>query len=373
MHVVIPDQSNNDPKNPDTLRYAVRKSGDSGFIYMLNFQDHLKTGDIHDIQFQLETQQDVMHIPEASSFTLKSEENAILPFNFNMSGININYATAQLLTKLENENDLIYIFFSIDGIKPELSISVNQDLTFKTIHCNVNKNLDRIIVQFSSDQTGELTINNRIKVLMIKREKAMQAWKNVIEGNDYLIFSEATVLQNNNRFEAISRGKNLLECEIYPKLNKKATTNLGVIENISTDKSLFSYYKISLPKIEIEPEITKISENKLCIILPEKDKNLNDIFLNVDYIGDTGMAFINGKLVADHFYFGKAWDIGLKRFMNSTTNDKMVLYFRPLYKNAPFYQDFSTEIIPDFKESNSFFRLNHIKFIPEYKVIIQFH
>lgn len=95
--------------------------------------------------------------------------------------------------------------------------------------------------------------------------------------------------------------------------------------------------------------------------------------LNIDYIGDTGMAFLNGRLVADHFYFGEEWRIGLKRFFDSAAADEMILYFRPLYKDAPFYQDFAPEIIPDFKESNIFFKINNIKFIPEYKVIVQFN
>ncbi len=373
MSVVIPEQSNKTPENIETLRYAVRKSGDSGFICMLNFQDHLKTEDIHNIQFLLKSQQGEMRIPESSSFTLKSGENAIFPFNFDLSGINLNYATAQLLTKLENEKDHIYIFFSIDGIEPEVSIKTKSDFTFETKNCEIIKNPDHILAQFSTDHTGLLTINSRIKILMITRKKALQAWKAVITGNDYVIFSDAIILQNKNLFEAIICEKNLIECEIYPKLYTKPTTNIGVIKDISTDESIFSHYKISLPKIEIEPKITKITENKLSILLPKKDNNLNDIMLNIDYIGDTGMAFLNGRLVADHFYFGEEWRIGLKRFFDSAAADEMILYFRPLYKDAPFYQDFAPEIIPDFKKSNRIFKINNIKFIPEYKVIVQFN
>jgi len=373
MDVVIPEQSNKQPENLDTLRYAVRKSGDSGFICMLNFQDHIKTKDIHDIQFQLQTQQGILHIPESSSFTLKSEENAILPFHFNMSGIHVNYATAQLLTKLENKNDHIYIFFTIDGIQPELSINTTSDFTYKATHCKINKNIDHVVFEFSADQAGQLTINKHIKLLMVNREKAMQAWKAVIEGNDYMIFSDAAVLQNKNSFEAISRCKHLIEFEIYPKLNMGATASLGRITKISTDESVFSHYKIALPKVEIVPEIIKITDNKYKILLPKMDKNLNDIFLNIDYTGDSGMSFINGQLVADHLFYGKKWDIGLKRFLDSTIADEMVLYFRPLYKDAPFYQDFVSDIIPDFKNTSKFFNLNDIQFIPEYKVMIQFN
>ncbi|MBN1783143.1 beta-galactosidase [bacterium] len=373
MGVVLPGQSNRNPKNTDTLRYAVRKSGDSGFIFMLNFQDHLRTRDIQDIQFQLETRHGLMHIPEASSFTLKREENAILPFNFDMSGFHLNYASAQLLTKLENENDHMTVFFAIDGIEPELSIRTGPDITFETINCQVHESGDHVVARFSADLPGQLTINEQVKVLVVPRETALHAWKAVIDGNEHLIFSDAVVLQNNGQFEAVSRGKPLIAFDIYPELSGEATTDAGTITKSPADEAIFSHFEISLPKIEIEPGIKKITENKYCLSLPEKDKHLNDLFLNIDYTGDTGMLFLNGELVADHFYFGKTWDIGLKRFWDGSSGNEMVLYFRPLTKDAPFFQDFAPESVPDFQESRKYFKLNHIRFVPEYKVRFQFN
>ena len=40
----------------------------------------------------------------------------------------------------------------------------------------------------------------------------------------------------------------------------------------------------------------------------------SDLILSIDYIGDTGAAFINGEMVADNFYHGSPWRIGLKRY-----------------------------------------------------------
>ena len=51
----------------------------------------------------------------------------------------------------------------------------------------------------------------------------------------------------------------------------------------------------------------------------------------------------------------------------------MVFYFRPLYKDAPFYEDFAPELIPDFSQSGRILKINEIMLVPEYKAIVQFN
>jgi len=92
--------------------------------------------------------------------------------------------------------------------------------------------------------------------------------------------------------------------------------------------------------------------------------------LLVDYIGDTGMGFIGSQLVADDFYYGKTWEIGLRKFIESNEKN-MILYFRPLYKNAEYLKDFSPDKIPDFGNSKSILKINNLSFKVEYKSILE--
>jgi hypothetical protein len=61
-------------------------------------------------------------------------------------------------------------------------------------------------------------------------------------------------------------------------------------------------------------------------------EGVGEVFLRVDYDGDTGMAFIDGRLVADHFNNGSPWTIGLKRFQQQLLAGEMCLVFRPVRK-----------------------------------------
>ena len=87
------------PDNLTDLRYALRAKGNSGFLFIDNFQDDTVTTDKMDIQVKIKTAKGNIMIPEVGGFNIKGDENAIFPFNFDLNGAALNYATAQLLAK----------------------------------------------------------------------------------------------------------------------------------------------------------------------------------------------------------------------------------------------------------------------------------
>ena len=94
------------PEDSSSLRCAVRSRGESGFIFINNFQDHLKLPARDNIVFRIRTKEETMRIPAAGSLSIASEATAILPFNFplNTLGITLRYASAQLTTALGRED-----------------------------------------------------------------------------------------------------------------------------------------------------------------------------------------------------------------------------------------------------------------------------
>ena len=84
------------------------------------------------------------------------------------------------------------------------------------------------------------------------------------------------------------------------------------------------------------------------------------------------MAFIDGSLVDDHFYYGQPWIIGLKKFYDLSPSRKMLIYFRPMYKNAAYLVDLKKEEIPDFSGIDSFLKVYGIETIPEYHGLMKF-
>ena len=119
------------------------------------------------------------------------------------------------------------------------------------------------------------------------------------------MFSDAVVLQNGNTFDLLSTGENNYEVSLFPKLNSSVKASSGMIKEFSGEDKIFTRYHITQPEVKHVVLTKQIGEKKLLINLPPSPaQGVNDVFLTIDYTGDTGMGFINGELVTDEFYKG---------------------------------------------------------------------
>ena len=87
--------------------------------------------------------------------------------------------------------------------------------------------------------------------------------------------------------------------------------------------------------------VTKVTDRKYSVVTKGGLDGLNDVFVEIDYVGDRGMAFIDGLLVTDHLYHEKKWEIGLKSFIPELSGKEMVLIFHPLYSDQEALIDFT--------------------------------
>jgi hypothetical protein len=137
--------------------------------------------------------------------------------------------------------------------------------------------------------------------------------------------------------------------------------------------AIMDMFEIEIPPFSFAPDYQYIQKNKILVSLPDDlPSGLNDLFLLFEYTGDTGMGFLNGELVADHFYYGEKWSVGLKRFLDLPGEKEMVFYFRPLYKDAPFLEDLKSSGFQISDKIEKGFELNGIEVIPEYSVPFKF-
>jgi len=101
------------------------------------------------------------------------------------------------------------------------------------------------------------------------------------------------------------------------------------------------------------------------IKLPQNlDLNLDPI-LRIHYLGDVARLTLNGQLIDDNFYNGKAFDLGLKRYTPEVLNGNLRLEILPLRKDAPIY--LADEAKPDFGKSRSIARVNKLEIINRYQ------
>ena len=211
--------------------------------------------------------------------------------------------------------------------------------------------------------------------MVVDKNFALKCYVVNINEKKHLIFSDAIVLQGENNFELLSDGKNEFQADVYPKISIMPKTRTGLVSKLN-ENGLFSSYKISLLPINVLVKTKLIDEKKLEVDLPKSlPATLNDIWLTIDYTGDTGMGFLNGDLVTDEFYKRIPWQIGLRKFLAPVSKAKeMNFYFRPMYKDATYLTDLQPypKSIPDFGKQNTYLKINKITMRPEYKAYLKF-
>lgn len=217
--VLPPNVSTLTPNNIKDLRYAVRVKGNAGFLFLNNFQDDTTMQDQNNIQINIQTATGNVLIPEAGGFDLKSGENVIFPFNFNLNGAQLHYATAQLLVKNDDVSNPYYVFFTPGGTGGEFSFAPGvqlKNISGTTIEQNANRSLVKCtaaVSEFSVSKAGKET-----KVLVVDKSLALKSYVVSINGKKHVIFSDALVLESGSGFELLSDGKNKFELAVYPKI-----------------------------------------------------------------------------------------------------------------------------------------------------------
>jgi len=124
---------------------------------------------------------------------------------------------------------------------------------------------------------------------------------------------------------------------------------------LSTDQSWLTKDSYTYPSYLIkgggykQPEIVKPVEelNKTLkdfdtytFTLPENYlTDLNNLYLRINYTGNKARLYYNHQLIADDFYNGDVWHIGLNRLENTLENQPLKLEITPLKTSDRIYFD----------------------------------
>lgn len=363
------------PENVNDLRYAVRTDGTSGFVFINNFQDNIKTEDKNDFRIIVNTKHGNLAIPEKGGISIKAGENMILPFNLDINGCMLRYTTAQLLTKNDEPANRFYVFFTSPGNKAVFSFIKTSTSVQAISNVSIAQKSGQMEVNALSEQPAAFTITSsagiKTEILVINRATAENANTIQIAGSKHLLFTNVLVLPDGQTAQLIADGTDHYSVKVFPKIANKPTLYTGQISSSGNDK-LFSGFTVQLDKFNVQPEITRTGTRKASVKIPAQlPAGLNDIFMRVDYTGDTAMGFLDGNLVTDEFYKGHTWDIGLKRFL-SAKDHNFGFYFRPILPDAPYLIDLPDSVRDESAKDKELLKINSIKFIPEYKTTIKF-
>ncbi|MCC8161546.1 MAG: beta-galactosidase [Oscillospiraceae bacterium] len=239
-----------------SLRYGMRTDGKSGFVFVNHYQRLTRLEDINNAVIDA----------GAAVFPpidVKGEVSFFMPFNMDMDGAVLEYATAQPLCRKGDT----YFFAEIPNIKAEYKFS-SGNAKIVTIPFEQAKYMRKL--------SGEVYIGGGC---------------NLYEENGRIYSAEDGVFEcmkwNGGEFEKFV-------------VNQPYTAANVTVEDISS--APFE------PKYKEELSIGGERHISWKRITVDSDYG----FAEIEYVGDAAQIYADGRLVADDYYYGKPWRVPCK-------------------------------------------------------------
>jgi hypothetical protein len=303
------------PKDGKTLRYAVRTDGKRGFLFLNNYQDHFSLPDRENEDLALHLDQEDL----TWRIGIAGDENAILPFHFDMDGIDLVKANAQVVTRTVINGEITYVFFVPDGMKGGFVFEDGAEINGVCEHtycCGENRETEFFHVKKNDSEFDVLVLNRKMADNMYL----------LCDGS--LVFTEAVLLEDENgiRLESVE-ASNVIYA--YPAERFAGEETVRRMENDRAE--YLGAYLAETKERRIEVDVKQVAASRYTIGIPENFLDgLKDARLLIEYTGDIGNAFLNGRMINDNFANGAKWEIGLKDFAGELKKNRITLYIVPL-------------------------------------------
>jgi beta-galactosidase len=396
------------PANPADLspsRVSVRSNGDTGFIFFNNYVRNDPTPVRKAAQFLIHLPHCTLTVPHRP-VDLPSGAYFIWPFNLDLDGANLRYATAQLFTRIEQPGVTVLYFEAQPGISPEFAFDAATVRTVKSSAGEIVRDSGVVYVrgiQPGIDSSIDIVSNSgkSLRLIVFTAHEAENAWKVRIGDSEHLLITEQDFFADTDsrpaRILLRSRGTRQFQFTVTPPITAPLKSTLPLASHAATKYAdTFSArapiwnFSVGVKSIQTEgiaapvrigpalawrkegvaqvPDVGELSQAaKWAITVPAGSLDgLSELFLCVDYEGDLARFTEDHRLLDDNFYNGKPWMIGLKQFLAPNKPGRFELSVLPLRKDAPVY--FELRDLPQFGQEGQVGTLNQVRLVPEYQL-----
>jgi hypothetical protein len=292
-------------------------------VFFSNYQNYPGMQDQQDVQVRVKHLGGTETIPD-QPFTLQKGAYFFWPFNLDLDGIRLRYATAQPVCRLpQGDAVTAYYFKACQGVP--------ADYAFADGVTRAEPNLELPMVRTEGGRT--------VRIFTVTEEQADNLWKINVAGRERLIYSENGLYEEN--------GKIVFYGET-PVFNYAVRESGG-----------WTWRKTSVPAQEVrtrvEPydgPVTDSYDHYLFVgrggqgeapswkvTLPDGlPDGVQEVLLRVRFTGDVLHAMIGEELIYDEFYQGLPVDIGLRRH-SRRLQDGLILRISPLRRDQDIYLD----------------------------------
>jgi hypothetical protein len=319
MNVVQPENPVRDETDTDDLRYVARVNNNRGFVFLCNTQAGIAMPD-KVFQMRLLLPGETIEFPR-NKMHLKGQTTAVLPFNLEVNGSLLKYATAQPICRIMNGKEQVLFLTEVEGMETELAFDAASIQSLSAEGWTTEN--ENGLIFLSKGKTGTIHLvsakGQSAEIILLSRQQAENCWRLKIKGKEAVMITNADLMADNNEIELRQLNNPEILLDVFPALEKpalgKVTNSLGQRLTVVSN-GIFTGYRLSQKKVNSSFISPELNDGKATIRLPETiPSGLSDIFLSVDYWGGAAELLADGKLATDNLFNGSKWMIGLKRFL----------------------------------------------------------
>lgn len=336
MPAYFPERRPASPDEAEPLRWSVRSDGARGFLF---FNNHHRTSawpTRKGVQFALHFESGTQLVPR-EPLDIPAGGFGFWPVNLDCAGVELDYATAQLIARLEVAGEHWFFFTANEGIQPELAFAGE-----KPRHCKPG-----LGIAFNRKNRDGAKVN----FVVLPSDQGHQFWKLCVAGRDRVVLSSNALLPDSEdqvRLETL--GEEPPQFAVFPPL-----LDVRLDGRDTRAKRLGMFMEYSLPKAaspmaRLESQLIKAaapggteSPNAMQesawtnaavwrVSVPAAWQQ-RDTLLRIHFVGDVARLYAGGKLVSDKFYNGQPFDFALRRLPPDQL-DTLELRVMPLHPKS---------------------------------------
>jgi len=399
--VIAPHLRPAGPQDLSVLRASARLNGERGFVFVNNYIREQKMPAWPGTQFELKVAGKTMLVP-ATPVTVPANSYFHWPVNLDCDGVTLRYATAQPILRTRSGKDTYVFFLAIPGIPAEFAFPSESRRALLAEHGTLHEENGLLRIQNVAPGRGvAITVHGNSSdthFVLLSTEDADKLWRVTIGGKDQLVLTDAQLLTDGKSLVLRQIGNSTFDAALFPA-TRPAAGKEAAVQVTGKSEGIFEQFrwkeqehKITLetlqtrsigkaplplmgPKasyrqsaVAMTPDESSFAQAGEWQIAVPSDalQGLSDLFLAIHYQGDEARLLSGNRLLADNFYNGSAWRIGLKRFLSAPSTGPFTLQVLPLDQRAHIF--FEPGSSPAFGKDGQAGSLQTVEALPEYEL-----
>ena len=243
MPAYFPEGRKNLSTSTDTVQSSARITGNSGFIFLSNYQRHINMPAVKNFNIGIKGENSISYVPE-TPVTIRANSYVIWPYNLKIGSAVLHYATAQPLCVLHNGGHLTYVFFSEDSA--EFAFTRGTVKNIKRINNNGIYHHDKVFCPRNKPSFFDVTDQGgtTARIILLTKAQALQSFKVKLKNKEVLMISSGSVVADNNVLSVEKTGDSAVKIKTFPQIRLKPASALFTAVSGHAD-GVFSDYRLT--------------------------------------------------------------------------------------------------------------------------------